>query len=108
MSIKKVVENALNLLDKADDGIVLMNMYNEVVHPADAAFKGQTVYPYNAKSFIEESFRQNGIDLKDKELRLMLLKLLLSFEQMEANKARKGKLNELLKEAEFRDFGKLM
>jgi hypothetical protein len=27
---------------------------------------------------------------------------------MEANKVRKGKLNELLKEAEFRDFGKLM
>ncbi|MBS4071425.1 MAG: hypothetical protein KGZ90_08870 [Algoriphagus sp.] len=108
MSIKKVVENALNLLDKADDGIVLMNMYNEVVYPADAAFKGQVVYPYNAKSFVEESFRQNGIDLKDKELRLMLLKLLLSFEQMEANKVRKGKLNELLKEAEFKDFGKLM
>jgi hypothetical protein len=108
MSIKKVVENALNLLDKADDGIVLMNMYNEVVHPADAAFKGQMVYPYNAKYFIEESFRQNGIDLKDKELRLMLLKLLLSFEQMEANKVRKGKLNELLNEVEFTNFGKLM
>jgi len=106
MIIKNVLENALNLLEKADNRIVLMNMYTEVVHPADAAFKGQVVYPYNAKSFIEESFKQNGIDLKDKDLRLMLLKLLLSFEQMEANKLRKGKLNELLKETEFRDFGK--
>lgn len=62
MSIKKAVENALNLLDQADDGIVLMNRYKEVVHPADAVFKGQVVYLYNAKSFIEESLRQNGID----------------------------------------------
>lgn len=107
MSIKKVVENALNLLEKADDGIVLMDMYNEVVHPADAAFKGQLVYPYNAKSFIEE-FKQNGIDLKDKDLRLMLMKLLLSFEQMEAKKVRKGKVNELLRENAFDDLGKLM
>lgn len=38
----------------------------------------------------------------------MLLKLLLSFEQMEANKVRKGKLNELLNEVEFTNFGKLM
>jgi hypothetical protein len=108
MSIKKVVENALKMLDKADDGIVLMDMYNEVVHPADAAFKGQVVYSYNAKSFIEESFRQNGIDLTDKDLRFMLMKLLLSFEQMEANKIRKGKVNELLRENDFHDFGKLM
>ncbi len=108
MSIKKVVENALNLFEKADDGIVLMNMYNEVVHPADAAFKRELVYPYNAKSFIEESFRQNGIDLKDKDLRLMLMKLLLTFEQLEANKVRKGKVNELLLENAFNDFGKIV
>ncbi len=108
MSIKKVVENALNLLEKADDGIVLMNMYNEVIHPADAAFKSQVVYPYNAKSFIEESFKQNGIDLKDKDLRFMLIKLLLTFEQMEANKVRKGKVNELLKENDFSEFGKIV
>jgi hypothetical protein len=108
MSIKKVVENALHLLDKADDGIVLMDMYNQVVHPADAAFKGQVVYPYNAKTFIVESFRQNGIDLSDRDLRLMLIKLLLSFEQMDANKVRKKKVNDLLKENDFNDFGKIM
>ena len=38
----------------------------------------------------------------------MLMKLLLSFEQMEANKVRKGKVNELLRENAFHDFGKLM
>ena len=105
MSLKKVIENALEMLDKADNGIVLMNMYNEVIHPADAAFRGEAVYPYNAKAFIVESLSQNGLDLKDKDLRLKLLKLLLTFEQLEANKSRKSKVNELLKES---DFGKII
>ena len=96
------------MLDKADNGIVLMNMYNEVVHPADAAFKGEVVHPYNAKEFIEESMKQNGLDIKDKDLRLKLIKLLLTFEQLEANKSRKSKVNELLKESDFSDFGKIV
>lgn len=96
------------MLDKADNGIVLMNMYNEVVHPADAAFKGEEVYPYNAKAFIEESLKQNGLDLRDKDLRLKLIKLLLTFEQLEANKSRKGKVNELLEESNFMEFGKIL
>lgn len=108
MSLKKIVENALEMLEKADDGIVFMDMYNNLIHPADAAFKGQLVYPYNAKKFIEESFKQNGIDLNDKDLRLKLIKLLLSFEQIEANKSRKSKVNEILKENDFKEFGKIV
>lgn len=108
MSIKKVVENALEMFKKADDGIVFLDMYNNLIHPADAAFKGQVVYPYNAKKFIEESFRQNGLDLQDKDLRLKLVKLLLTFEQIEANKSRKSKVNELLRENDFKDFGKIV
>lgn len=45
MKLKKVIENALYMLEKADDGIMLMNMYNEVVHPADATFRGQ-MFPF--------------------------------------------------------------
>ncbi|WP_339755202.1 hypothetical protein [Algoriphagus aquimarinus] len=108
MSLKKVIENALEMLDKADNGIVLMNMYNEVVHPADAAFKGEAVYPYNAKQFIEESITQNGLDLRDKDLRLKLLKLILILEEAETNKSRKSKVNELLRESKDIDFGKIV
>jgi len=108
MSLKKVIENALEMMDKADNGIVLMNMYNEIIHPADAAFKGEVVYPYNAKSFIEESFKQNGLDIRDKDLRLKLMKLLLTFEQLEAKKSRKCKVNELLEESSFIEFDKLV
>lgn len=38
----------------------------------------------------------------------MLMKLLLSFEQMEANMVRKGKVNELLRENAFSDFRRLI
>ena len=107
MSLKKVIENALVMLDKADNGIVLMNMYNEVVHPADAAFKGEAVYPYNAKAFIEESLTQNGLDLWDKDLRLKLLKLILILEETESNKSRKKKVDAVLDGYDM-DFGKLV
>ncbi|MDR7130631.1 uncharacterized protein YggL (DUF469 family) [Algoriphagus sp. 4150] len=96
------------MLDKADKGIVLMNMYNEVVHPADVAFKGEAEYHYNAKGFIEELLSQNGLNLRGKDLRLKLMKLLLTFEQMEANKSRKSKVNELLEENDFSEFGKIV
>jgi hypothetical protein len=108
MGLKKIVENALEMFEMADDGIVFMDMYNQLIHPADAAFKGQMVYPYNAKKFIEESFKQNGLDLQDKDLRLKLIKLLLTFEQIEANKSRKRKVNELLRENDIMDFGKII
>ncbi|MDR7131798.1 hypothetical protein J2X69_004163 [Algoriphagus sp. 4150] len=108
MKLKKVIENALNMLEKADNGIVLMNMYNEVVHPADAAFRGETVHPYNAKAFIEESLSQNGLDLKDKDLRMKLLKLILILEETEANKSRKKKLDDVLAGYDMESFGKIV
>tara|TARA_R110002020_G_C15996157_1_gene749791 strand:- start:568 stop:729 length:162 start_codon:yes stop_codon:yes gene_type:complete len=49
------LENALDIVEKADNGIVLMIMYNEVIHHADVVFRGETVHPYNAKAFLEES-----------------------------------------------------
>ncbi|MEB2778541.1 hypothetical protein SYJ56_24745 [Algoriphagus sp. D3-2-R+10] len=106
MKLKKVIENALDMLEKADDGIVLMNMYNEVVHPADAAFRGETVHPYNAKAFIEEFLSMNGLDLRDKDLRMKLLKLIL--EEAEANKSRKKKLDAVLKGYDMESFGKIV
>lgn len=44
MRLMKLIENALDMLEKADNGILLMNMYNEVVHAADAAFRGEAVH----------------------------------------------------------------
>ena len=96
------------MLEKADNGIVLMNMYNEVVHTADAAFRGETVHPYNAKEFIEESLIQNGLDLRDKELRIQLLKLILILEETEANKSRKKKLDAVLEGYDLNSFGKIV
>lgn len=108
MELKKVIENALEMLAKADDGIVLMNMYNEVVHPADAAFRGEVVHPYNAKAFIEESLSQNGLDLRDKDLRMKLLKLVMIIEEAEANKSRRKKLDSVLDGYDYKDFGKIV
>lgn len=108
MRLKKVIENALEMLEKADNGIVLMNMYNEVVHPADAAFRNEAVHLYNAKAFIEESLSQNGLDLRDKDLRMKLLKLILILEETEANKSRKKKLDAVLDGYDLESFGKIV
>lgn len=108
MNWKPIIENALSMLEKADNGIVLMDMYNHIVHPADAAFKGEEVTPYNAKAFIEQSFLQNGMDLKDKDLRMKLLKLILMIEEIEANKSRKSKVKELLQEFDLNEFGRIV
>ncbi|WP_192350446.1 hypothetical protein [Algoriphagus sp. Y33] len=108
MKLKKVIENALNMLEKADNGIVLMNMYNEVIHPADAAFREEAVHPYNAKAFIEESLSQNGLDLKDKDLRMKLLKLILTLEETDANKSRKKRLDAVLSGYDIESFGKIV
>ncbi|WPR77272.1 hypothetical protein [Algoriphagus sp. NG3] len=108
MKLKKVIENALDMLKKADNGVVLMNMYNEVVHPADAAFRGEAVHPFNAKDFIEESLSQNGLDLRDRGLRMKLLKLILIMEEAEANKRRKEKLDVVLQGYDMESFGKII
>ncbi|WPR73296.1 hypothetical protein [Algoriphagus sp. NG3] len=108
MRLKKVIENALDMLEKADNGIVLMNMYNEVVHPADAAFRNEAVHPYNAKAFIEESLSQNGLDLKDRDLRMKLLKLIMILEETEANKSRKKKLDAVLDGFDMEGFGMIV
>ena len=108
MQLKQVIENALEILAKADEGIVLMNMYNEVVHPADAAFRGEAVLPYNAKAFIEESLRQNGLDLRDKDLRLKLLKLIMIIEETDSKISRKKKINALRNGNDFINFGEIV
>ncbi|MEB2774292.1 hypothetical protein SYJ56_03190 [Algoriphagus sp. D3-2-R+10] len=79
-----------------------------VVPPADAAFRGETVHPYNAKAFIEESLSQNGLDLRDKDLRMKLLKLILILEETEANKSKKKKLDAALKGYDIASFGKIV
>jgi hypothetical protein len=66
--------------------------------PRDAAFR----------ALHRGVFQAERNRFKGKDLRFMLMKLLLSFEQMEANKVRKGKVKELLRENAFSDFGKLM
>lgn len=89
-------------------GVVTDENGDEVVHPADAAFRGETVYPYNAKAFIEESLSHSGLDLRDKELRLKLLKIILIMEEVEANKSRNKKMNALLDGYDMVDFGKIV
>lgn len=106
--MKHVIENALEMLAKAEDGIVLMNMYNEIVHPADAAFRGEVVHPFNVKAFIEKSLEKYGLDLRDKDLRLKLLKLLLIIEETEVSQSRKKKLNQLMEGFDLENFGEII
>lgn len=89
-------------------GVVTDENGDEVVHPADAPFRGEAFHPYNAKAFIEESLSQNGLDLRDKELRMKLLKLILIMEEVEANKSRKKKLDAELDGYDVKDFGKIL
>ncbi|MEB2775246.1 hypothetical protein SYJ56_07995 [Algoriphagus sp. D3-2-R+10] len=108
MNFNKLIDNALRMLSKADNGIILLNVSNEPVHPADAAFRGEMVTPYNAIDFISESFKQNGLQIRDKETRMKLMQLLLEFEKVEANKTRKSKLKQLMAENELMEFGKIL
>ncbi|MDR7130678.1 hypothetical protein J2X69_003035 [Algoriphagus sp. 4150] len=108
MKMIKLIDNALKMLTKADNGIILLNVSNEPVHPADAAFRGELVTPYNALDFIAESFKVNGLQIGDREIRMKLIQLLLEFEKVEANKTRKSKLKELLAENELKEFGKII
>ena len=56
----------------------------------------------------KESLSQNGLDLRDKELRMQLLKLILILEETEANKNRKKKLDAVLDGYEMESFGKIV
>tara|TARA_R110000850_G_scaffold83276_4_gene178784 strand:- start:12130 stop:12453 length:324 start_codon:yes stop_codon:yes gene_type:complete len=107
MNWKKVIENALEMLEKGNNGIVLMDMYSNVLTAEEAAFNKVSVTPYNAKKFVEELFSQAGLDLKDKDLRMKLLKLILIMEEADANKSRKKKLDEVLEGYDV-DFGKVI
>lgn len=108
MNIDKQVKNALKMLSMADEGIVLLDINNEVIHPADAAFRGETVQPYDAVKFIEESFLQSGINLKDRGQRLLLIELLVKLEMIEGDQRRKKTLDKIFRKAEFEDFGKII
>lgn len=64
------------------------------------------VHPYNAKEFLKESLSQNGLDNKDSDLLMKLLKLIM--EEAEVNKSRKKKVDTVLAGYDFKDFEKLV
>ncbi len=66
----------------SDPGYVLMDMYNNILTPEEAAFNKVQVTPYNALKFIVTQFSAMGLDISDKNVRIKLIALLEEFERL--------------------------
>lgn len=80
MNWEKVVKESLEMLEKSDRGIIFLNMYNQIIHPADAAFRGEEVYPKDLVKTLEDQFSTLGLPLKNPEFRKNLIELIEKYE----------------------------
>lgn len=87
----KVINNAVEVLQKSDNGIVLLDMYNNILTPEEAAFNKITVTPYNALKFIQQQFASLGFDIYQKENRIKMIALLEEIDR-QINEKRRAKL----------------
>ncbi|GMQ29227.1 hypothetical protein [Algoriphagus confluentis] len=83
MNWNSVIDKALEVLRTSDKGYVLMDMYNNILTPEEAAFNKIQVTPYNALKFIQTQFSAMGLDISDKHLRIKLIALLEEFERLQ-------------------------
>lgn len=86
MNWNKVIDRALQILKNSDRGYVLMDMYNNIIPPEEAAFNKITVTPYNAIRFIETQFSSQGLDISDKHVRIKLIALLEEFDRLKGER----------------------
>lgn len=87
----KVINNAVEVLQKSDNGIVLLDMYNNILTPEEAAFNKIKVTPYNALKFIQQQFASLGFDIYQKENRIKMIALLEEIDR-QMNEKRRAKL----------------
>lgn len=83
MKWNSVIDKALEVLRTSDRGYVLMDMYNNILTPEEAAFNKVQVTPYNALKFIQSQFSAMGLDISDKNVRIKLIALLEEFERLQ-------------------------
>ena len=83
MNWNSVIDKALEVLQTSDRGYVLMDMYNNILTPEEAAFNKVQVKPYNALKFIQTQFSAMGLDISDKNVRIKLIALLEEFDRLQ-------------------------
>jgi len=83
MNWNTVIDKALEVLQNSDRGYVMMDMYNNIWSPEEAAFKKIQVTPYNALKFIQVQFSAMGLDISDKNVRIKLIALLEEFDRLQ-------------------------
>jgi hypothetical protein len=88
MNWNHVIDKALEVLRNSDRGYVLMDMYNNIVTPEEAAFNKVKVTPYNALKFIQTQFSSQGLDISDKLVRIKLIALLEELDRLQKDRVR--------------------
>ncbi|KPQ09325.1 MAG: hypothetical protein HLUCCX10_16425 [Algoriphagus marincola HL-49] len=86
MDWSKAIDSSIEILQKSDRGIVLMDMYNNILTPEEAAFNKTTVTPYNALKFIQQQFAGLGFDVSKKENRIKMIALLEELDRLSKEK----------------------
>lgn len=86
MNWNKIIDKALEVLQNSDRGYVLMDMYNNIIPPEEAAFNKAKVTPFNALRFIETQFLAQGLDISDKYVRIKLIALLEEFDRLQKDR----------------------
>ncbi|WP_111672751.1 hypothetical protein [Algoriphagus litoralis] len=81
-----VIDKALEVLRMSDNGFVLLDMYNNLMTPEEAAFRKISVTPYNAAKFIQAQFSALGLDIADKHVRIKLIALLEEYDRLQKSK----------------------
>lgn len=89
MNWKESIKEALGMLEKSDRGIIFLDMYNKVIHPSDAAFYKQEVYPKDLVKTLEDHFSSMGLPLKDPEVRKDLIELIQKYEEAKLRRPKK-------------------
>jgi hypothetical protein len=82
MNWNAIIDKSLTILNKSDKGYVMMDMYQHILTPEEAAFNKVSVIPYNALKFIETQFSQLGLDISDKAVRIKLMALLEEYDRL--------------------------
>lgn len=83
MNWNSVIDKTLEVLPNSDRGYVLLDMYNNILTPEEAAFNKISVTPYNALKFIQTQFSGMGLDISDKNTRIKLIALLEEYERLQ-------------------------
>ena len=91
MKWNTIVDKALEVLQNSDRGYVLMDMYNNILSPEEAAFNKISVTPYNALKFIQTQFSAMGLDISDKHVRIKMIALLEEYDRLQRDRIKEVK-----------------